>query len=122
MGNETFYGDGLIMIRFGSPKRDLLSKGDMTHEKGLRSQHSKDVQLRDSLGSPTSSKQLQFTITITIIIYNYNLQFTIYNLQFTIYNLQFAICNLQFAICNLQFTIYNLQFAITITITISASM
>ena len=30
----------------GSPERDyLLSKGDMTLEKGLRSQHSKDVQL-----------------------------------------------------------------------------
>ena len=34
------------MIRFGSLERDYsLSKGDMTLEKGLRSQHSKDVQL-----------------------------------------------------------------------------
>ena len=39
------------MIRFGSPERDYsLSKGGMTLEKGLRSQHSKDVQLHDSLG------------------------------------------------------------------------
>ena len=38
------------MICFGSPERDdLLSKGDMTLEKGLRSQHSKDIQLHDSL-------------------------------------------------------------------------
>ena len=45
-------------IRFGSPERDyLLSKGDMTLEKGVRSQHSKDVQLHDSLGSPKSSKR-----------------------------------------------------------------
>ena len=35
------------MIRFGSQERDyLLSKGDMTLEKGLRSQHSKDVELQ----------------------------------------------------------------------------
>ena len=35
------------MIRFGSPERDyLLSNGDMTLEKGLRSQHSNDVQLQ----------------------------------------------------------------------------
>ena len=61
MGNETFYGDSLIMTRFGSPKRDYLpSKGDMTHGKGLRSQHSTDIQLRDSLGSPTSSKQTSY--------------------------------------------------------------
>ena len=47
-----------IMIRFGSPERDCsLSKGGMTLKKGLRSQHSKDVQLHDSLGSPTSSKR-----------------------------------------------------------------
>ena len=46
------------MIRFGSPERDYsLSKGDVTLEKGLRSQHNKDVQLHDSLGSPTSSKR-----------------------------------------------------------------
>ena len=34
------------MIRFGSPERDYsLSNGDVTLEKGLRSQHNKDVQL-----------------------------------------------------------------------------
>ena len=41
-----FWRRDFIMIRFGSPKRDYsLSKGDMTLEKGLRSQHSKDIQL-----------------------------------------------------------------------------
>ena len=36
----------LSFFCFGSPQRDYsLSKGDMTLEKGLRSQHSKDVQL-----------------------------------------------------------------------------
>ena len=41
------------MIRFGSLERDYsLSKGDMTLEKGLRSQHGKDVQLHNSLRSP----------------------------------------------------------------------
>ena len=41
-----------IMIRFGSPERDYsLSKGDMTLEKGSRSQHSKDVQLHDQVHS-----------------------------------------------------------------------
>ena len=36
------------MIRFGSLERDyLLSKGDMTLEKGLRSQHGEDVQLHN---------------------------------------------------------------------------
>ena len=45
------------MIRFGSPERDYShSNGDMTLEKGLRSQHSKDVQLHDLLGLPISSK------------------------------------------------------------------
>ena len=53
-----FWRSNFIMIRSGSPERDYsLSKGDMTLEKGLRSQHSKDVQLYDSLGSPTSSYQ-----------------------------------------------------------------
>ena len=46
------------MIRFGSPERDYsLSKGDMTLDKGLRSQHSEDVQLHDSFKLLTSSKQ-----------------------------------------------------------------
>ena len=49
------------LIRFGSTERDYsLSKGDMTLEKGLRSQHRKDVELHDSLGSPTSSKQTSY--------------------------------------------------------------
>ena len=52
-----FWRSNYIMICFSSPERDyLLSKGDMTLEKGLRSQHSKDFQLHDSLRSPTSSK------------------------------------------------------------------
>ena len=39
-----FWLSNFIMIRFSSPKRDYsLSKGDMTLEKGFRSQHSKDV-------------------------------------------------------------------------------
>ena len=53
-----FWRSNFIMIHFGSPERDYsLSKGDMTLEKGLRSQRGKDVQLHDSLGSPTSSKR-----------------------------------------------------------------
>ena len=41
-----------IMIRFGSLEGDYsLSKGHMTLEKGLRSQHGKDVQLYNLLGS-----------------------------------------------------------------------
>ena len=58
-----FWRSNFIMIRFGSPERDyLLSNGDtcMTLEKGLRSQHIKDVQLHDSLGSPTSSKRTSY--------------------------------------------------------------
>ena len=44
-----FWRSNFIMIHFGSPERDYsLSKGDMTLEKGLRSQHIKDVQLHDS--------------------------------------------------------------------------
>ena len=43
---DLFWRSNFTMIRLGSPERDyLLSKGDMTLEKGLRSQHSKDVQL-----------------------------------------------------------------------------
>ena len=53
-----FWRSNFIMIHFGSPKRDYsLSRGYITLEKGLRSQHGKDVQLHDSLGSPTSSKR-----------------------------------------------------------------
>ena len=57
-----FWRSHFIMIRFGSLERDYsLSKGDiMTLEKSLRSQHGKDVQLHDSLGSPTSSKQTSY--------------------------------------------------------------
>ena len=49
-----------IMIRFGSLERDYsLSKGDMTLEKGLRSQHGKDVQLHNLLGSPRQVNKLR---------------------------------------------------------------
>jgi len=48
------------MIRFGSLERDYsLSKGDMTPEKGLRSQLGKDVQLHNSLGSPRPVNELR---------------------------------------------------------------
>jgi len=48
------------MIRFGSLQRDYsLSKGDMTLEKGLRSQHGKDVQLHNLLGSPRPVNKLR---------------------------------------------------------------
>ena len=47
-----FWRSNFIKVRFGSPERDhSLSNGDMTLEKDLRSQHSKDVPLLDSLGS-----------------------------------------------------------------------
>ena len=49
-----------IMIRFGSLERDYsLSKEDMTLEKGLRSQHGKDVQLHNLLGSPRPVNKLR---------------------------------------------------------------
>ena len=49
-----------IMIRFGSLERDYsLSKGDMTLEKGLRSQHGKDVQLRNLLRLPRPVNKLR---------------------------------------------------------------
>jgi len=55
------------MIRFGSLERDYsLSKGDMTLEKGLRSQHSKDVQLHNLLGSPRPVNELR---TISVSMY-----------------------------------------------------
>jgi len=48
------------MIRFGSLERDYsLSKGHMTPEKRLRSQHGKDVQLHNLLGSPRPVNQLR---------------------------------------------------------------
>jgi len=48
------------MIRFGSLERDYsLSKGDMTLEKGLRSQHGKYVQLHNLLGSPRPANKLR---------------------------------------------------------------
>jgi len=49
-----------VMIRFGSLERDYsLSKGDMSFEKGLRSQHGKDVQLHNLLGSPRPANKLR---------------------------------------------------------------
>jgi len=49
-----------IMIRLGSLERDYsLSKGDMTLEKGLRSQHGKDVQLHNLPGSPRPANKLR---------------------------------------------------------------
>jgi len=49
-----------IMIRFGSLERDYsLSKGEMTLEKCLRSQHGKDVQLHNLLGSPRPANKLR---------------------------------------------------------------
>jgi len=48
------------MIHFGSLKRDYsLSKEDMTLEKGLRSQHGKDIQLHNLLGSPRPVNKLR---------------------------------------------------------------
>ena len=49
-----------IMICFGSLERDYSpSKGDMTLEKGLRSQHGKDVQLHNLLRSPRPVNKLR---------------------------------------------------------------
>jgi len=49
-----------IMIRFDSLERDYsFSKEDMTLEKGLRSQHGKDVQLHNLLGSPRPVNKLR---------------------------------------------------------------
>ena len=49
----------LVKIRFGSLEGDYsLSKRDMTLEKGLRSQHGKEVQLHDSLGWPRAVNEL----------------------------------------------------------------
>ena len=42
------------------PKEIIRSPKEMTLEKGLRSQHSKDVQLPDSLGSPMSGKRTSY--------------------------------------------------------------
>ena len=44
-----------------------LYKGDETLEKGLRSQHGKDVQLHNSLGSPQEVNELR---TISASMYN----------------------------------------------------
>ena len=41
-------------------KRLFALQGDMTLEKGLRSQHGKDIQLHDSLGSPRRSKRTSY--------------------------------------------------------------
>jgi len=43
------------------------SKGDETLEKGLRSQHGKDVQLHNSLGSPPPVNELR---TISVSMYS----------------------------------------------------
>ena len=52
------------MICFGSLERDYsLSTGDMTLKKGLRAQHSKDVQLHNSLGSARPVNELRTTCT-----------------------------------------------------------
>ena len=60
------------MIRFGSLERDYsLSKGDMTLEKGLSLQHGKDVQLHNSLGLLTSSKQISYNFVISVISCNW---------------------------------------------------
>jgi len=49
-----------VMIPFGSLERDYsFCKGDMTLEKGLRSQHSKGVQLHNLLGSPQPVNKLR---------------------------------------------------------------
>ena len=50
----------------GSLERDYsLSTGDMTLKKGLRSQHGKDVQLHNSLGSPRPVNELRTTHSAT---------------------------------------------------------
>ena len=41
-------------------KRLFALQGDMTLEKGLRSQHGKGIQLHDSLGSPRRSKRTSY--------------------------------------------------------------
>ena len=63
-GEATFN----IMIRFVSPERDYsLSKGGMTLEKGLRSQHSKDVQLHDVNELPIIYSELTAVNELPII-------------------------------------------------------
>jgi len=63
-----------IMIRFGSLERDYsLSKEDMTLEKGLRSQHGKDSQLHNLLGSPRLVNKLH---TISASMYKVSCQKT----------------------------------------------
>ena len=55
------------MIRFVSLERDYsLSKGDIT-QKGLRSQHGKDVHLHDSLGSLTRRKRTSYNFCKHVI-------------------------------------------------------
>ena len=53
-----FWQSHFIMIRFVSLERDYsLSKGDMT-QKGLRSQHGKDVHLHDSSDRSPAENEL----------------------------------------------------------------
>ena len=57
-----------MAIHFGSLERDnSLSKGDMTLQKGIRSQYGKDVQLHNSLRSPRPVNELR---TISAGMYN----------------------------------------------------
>ena len=51
---KTLYHDLFQLSR----KRLFALQRDMTLEKGLRSQHGKDIQLHDSLGSPKRSNEL----------------------------------------------------------------
>ena len=56
-------------IRFDSLERYYsLSKGDMTLEKGLSSQHGKGVRLHSSLGSLTSSKRISYNFCSLVAI------------------------------------------------------
>ena len=58
VGRQVFWGP---LLHNYPPERDYsLSKGEMTLEKGLRSQCSKDVQLHDSLRSPMHSKRTSY--------------------------------------------------------------
>jgi len=64
----VFLWRSLSWFRFGSLERDYsLSKGDMTLEKGLRSQHRKDVQLHNLLGSLRLVNELR---TISASVYS----------------------------------------------------
>ena len=53
---KRLYHDSFQLCR----KRLFALQGDMTLEKGLRSQHGKGIQLHDSLGSPRRSKRTSY--------------------------------------------------------------